>query len=459
MNLSELLTALRAHWWLPVLGLIVGGGLGLGYSLAQTPMYTSSTQLFVSAAAVTDAAETFQGGWFSEQRATSYARLIAGEELGGRVAERLDLDLSPQEVAGKVTASAAPGTVLIDVDVTDASPELAQQIAIAIGAEFPTMVDELETPGSGTPPLVRVTVTDPPEVPTTSSSPDVIMNVVIGLAAGALIGAVGAVARVQLDRTVKDVEAASELAGAPVMGAILRDDELGKVHVIERGGTSRVAEDYRQLRTNLQFLSVDDPPKVIMITSPLPSEGKTTLAVNLGLALADAGRSVTIIEADLRRPKVTRYLGLVSGVGLTNVLTGTADVEDVVQRFGDRDLSVIGAGPTPPNPGELLSSSQMAALIDKLRGHQDFVIVDSPPVLPVADSSGLAVSMDGVLLSVRHGSTRKEQLQQAATTLRGVNAKIFGVVLNIVPPQAEVATAYGYGRGYDYSYEAKHYER
>jgi receptor protein-tyrosine kinase len=147
-------------------------------------------------------------------------------------------------------------------------------------------------------------------------------------------------------------------------------------------------------------------------------------------------------------------------VGLTNLLTGTADVEDVVQRVGDRNLSVIGAGPTPPNPGELLSSSQMAALVEKLRGENDFVLVDSPPVLPVADSSGLAVFMDGVLLSVRHGTTRREQLQQAATTLQGVNAKIFGVVLNIVPPQAEMATAYGYGRGYRYNYseEAKRSE-
>ena len=112
-----------------------------------------------------------------------------------------------------------------------------------------------------------------------------------------------------LDRTVKDSDHASELAGAPVIGVILRDEKFGKTHLMQKSGSARVAEDYRQLRTNLQFLNVDDPPKVIMISSAVPSEGKTTAVVNLGLALADAGRTVTIVEADLRRPKVTRYLG------------------------------------------------------------------------------------------------------------------------------------------------------
>jgi receptor protein-tyrosine kinase len=164
---------------------------------------------------------------------------------------------------------------------------------------------------------------------------------------------------------------------------------------------------------------------------------------------------VTIVEADLRKPKVTRYLGMVGGVGLTNILAGTADLDEVIQRYGSEELSVIAAGPTPPNPGELLASSHMFALLDKLRAENDFVLVDAPPLLPVADSTGLAVFMDGVLLSVRYGSTRKEQLQQAAATLERVGAKTLGVILNIVPPKAELATAYGYGYAYGYDQPGK----
>jgi capsular exopolysaccharide synthesis family protein len=233
-----------------------------------------------------------------------------------------------------------------------------------------------------------------------------------------------------------------------VIGTVLRDGGLEKQHVIVRSGDNRTAEDYRQLRTNLQFLNVDAPPKVIMVSSAVPAEGKTTVVVNLGLALAESGRRVVIVEEDLRRPKVIRYLGMVGGVGLTNVLAGAAELDEVTQSYGSIDLAVIAAGPTPPNPGELLSSSQMSSLIEKLRGAYDFVLVDAPPLLPVADSSGLAVIMDGVLLSVRHGSTTKEQLRQAAMTLERVGAKTLGVILNIVPPKAGLASAYGYAYSY-----------
>jgi capsular exopolysaccharide synthesis family protein len=287
-------------------------------------------------------------------------------------------------------------------------------------------------------------------VPAAPSSPQVTRNVALGMLFGLLLGAVVAVIRARLDRSVRNPDEITALTGAAVIGTILRDQDLEKRHVVVRGGPNRAAEGYRQLRNNLQFLDVDNPPRVIVVSSALPSEGKTTAVVNLGLAIAETGRTVTIVEADLRKPKVTRYLGLVGGVGLTNLLAGTADLDDVLQRIEDGRVRVIAAGPTPPNPGELLASSNMAALLDKLRAASDFVLVDAPPLLPVADTSGLAVHADGVLLSVRYGSTRRDQLQQAVATVDRVGAKTLGLVLNIVPPKATVATANGYGYGYDY---------
>jgi receptor protein-tyrosine kinase len=122
----------------------------------------------------------------------------------------------------------------------------------------------------------------------------------------------------------------------------------------------------------------------------------------------------------------------------------------VLQPYGDGDMKVIAAGPTPPNPSELLASSHMFRLVEDLRGKNDFVLIDAPPLLPVADASGLAVIVDGVVLSVRYGSTRKEQLLQTRATLDRVGARTLGVILNIVPPKAEVISAYGYGYGYGY---------
>jgi capsular exopolysaccharide synthesis family protein len=297
-------------------------------------------------------------------------------------------------------------------------------------------------------------MTPRPEVPREPSSPQTLLNVAVGVALGLLLGAVLAVERVRLDRSVKAPKDGAELAGAPVIGTVIRDDGLGSRHVIDRSVSSRVAEDYRQLRTNLQFLNVDEPPKVIMVSSAMPAEGKTTVTINLALALAEAGKQVTILDADLRRPRVTKYLGMVGGVGLTNILAGTADLGEVLQTYGDTGVSVVGAGPTPPNPSELLASKHMSALIEELRGKSEYVLIDAPPLLPVADSTGLAVMADGVLLSVRYGKSRKNQLQEAAANLERVSARTLGLILNIVPPKAGISSVYGYG--YSYGDDGKH---
>jgi receptor protein-tyrosine kinase len=144
---------------------------------------------------------------------------------------------------------------------------------------------------------------------------------------------------------------------------------------------------------------------------------------------------------------------MVGGVGLTNVLTGTAYLEEVLQQHGVDGLTVLAAGPTPPNPGELLASSHMRAVVEKLRGRFDVVLVDAPPLLPVADASGLAPHTDGVLLSVRYGSTRRDQLRQAATTVERAGGRTLGAVLNIVPPRA--GSAYGYGYSYESGAQSK----
>jgi receptor protein-tyrosine kinase len=449
VDLRAILAALRGGWWLPFIGMVLAGGIVLALSLAQTPLYTSSTQLFVSTTDSASTSDAYQGSQLSQQRVSSYTRLITGEELAARVVERMDLPLAPAMLSDRITATSAIDTVLIDVTVADPSPERAQRIAEVVCSEFIDLVEELESPSSGGESPVTVTVSDRPDVPGGASSPQTTRNVGLGLVVGLVVGAGLSVLRASLDRSVKEPEDVVSATGAAVIGTVLRDDALKKRRAIDWDRDRPAAESYRQLRTNLQYLSVDQPPSVIMISSALPSEGKTTTVVNLGLALADSGRRVTIVEADLRKPNAVRYLGLVEGAGVTDILAGKSDIDDVLQAHGDGMLSVIAAGRTPPNPGELLGSSHMAELLEKLRATNDFVLIDSPPLLPVADSSGLAVHTDGVLLSVRYGSTRRDQLQQAAATLDRVGVRTLGVILNVVPPNAELAAAYGAGYGYE----------
>jgi capsular exopolysaccharide synthesis family protein len=444
VDLREALVAVRTRWWLPISGFVVGGLLAVGMASLATPEYTAHTQLFVSTTDSDNTADALQGSQFSQERVASYAQLLTGEVVAARVIDELDLDATPGVLAAQVSATPVLDTVLIDVTVTDTSPSRAQVVAEEIGRQFPGLVAELERPKAPESSPVAVTVTKPADLPGTPSAPQTERNVALGLLVGLIAGVGAAVAWAALDRSVRDAGEASELARAPVLGVIVRDAGLGEQHVADSSTGSSAAEGYRQLRSNLQFLSVDNPPKVIVVTSAIPGQGKSTATANLGIALARAGRRVVVIEADLRKPMVTRYLGLAEGAGLTSVLTRSADLSDVLQPWREDGLSVVAAGPVPPNPGELLSSSLMASLVDELRMENDFVLIDTPPMLPVADATAVAVMADGVLLCVRYGRTKREQLRLVRTTLDQVGARTLGVVLNAIPPRSKLAAAQGF---------------
>jgi capsular exopolysaccharide synthesis family protein len=453
VELRDAIAALRAGWFLPVIGLLLGGAAGAVTALLMTPTYTSATQLFVTTTDATSTAAAFQGSQFSQNRVTSYVQLLTSERLADGVTSALDLDLTARELQEKIEASVVPDTTVLDIVVTDTSPERARDLAAAIATEFTSLVEEVEAttttptiPGAApvTTVPVKVTVLDSPEVPTEPASPDLYRNIAVGVLIGLVVGFVSAYFRVRMDRSIRDPKVASSVAGAPVIGVVTRDPQLASKHVLERHSRSAAAESFRQMRTNLQFLDVDHPPRVIMVSSSVAGEGKSTVAVNLAVSLAEGGHRVTIVEADLRRPRVTRYLGLVDGAGLTSILSGAADLDDVLQTYGNGGLSVLAAGSIPPNPSELLSSSRLGGLVEDLRARNDFVIFDTPPLLPVSDGSAVAVVMDGVLLSVRHGKTRREELEQAAAVLTRVGAKMLGVVLTVVPPSAEASKVYGY---------------
>jgi receptor protein-tyrosine kinase len=421
--------------------------------MLAVPEYTSHTQLFVSTTDSDNTADALQGSQFSQQRVASYAELLSGEVVAARVIEALGLDVQPGELAAEVSAAPVLDTVLIDVTVTDATPERAQAIAEEIGRRFPGLVAELERPGSPSDSPVAVTVTTPPELPVEPSAPLTTRNVLLGLLVGMVAGTALAIARAALDRSVRDPEEAGLLSRSPVLGVIVRDDRFDRAHVVDPASSSGAGEGYRQLRSNLQFLSIDNPPKVIMVTSAIPGQGKSTAAANLAVALAQAGRQVTVIEADMRKPMLTKYLGLVEGVGLTNVLTRSADLSEVLQPWGDDGLSLLAAGPLPPNPGELLGSAYMKLLLDELREKNDFVLIDTPPLLPVADATGIAVMVDGVLLCARYGKTTRDQLKQARAMLDQVGARTLGIMLNAVPPRSKLAASFGYQ--YTSAYRAK----
>jgi capsular exopolysaccharide synthesis family protein len=265
-----------------------------------------------------------------------------------------------------------------------------------------------------------------------------------------------AVLRETLDTRIRNEHDVESVTDVSILGGIVFDPKAAErpliVHVDPR---SPRAESFRSLRTNLQFLDVGRADRSFVVTSAVPSEGKSTTAANLAIALADSGASVLLIDADLRRPKMAQYMGIEGGAGLTDVLIGRAEVADVIQPWGRAKLFVLPAGRIPPNPSELLGSARMMHFIGEFNKNYDVVIYDTPPLLPVTDAAILAKSVGGALVVVSAGRTHKNQLRGAIAALANVEASISGLVLTMLP--AKGPDAYGYGRygsayGYGYGY-------
>lgn len=449
MNLQEFVKLLRTRWITVVVVAAVTVLGAIAYSLITTPLYAASTRLFVSTTAGSSLADVYQGNRFSQERVISYAELLVGATLAQRTVDKLGLDLSAAELQANVKASVKPDTVLIDVDVLDESPVRARDIANTLSDEFVVWVGELETPEGGGAPDSRVVVEQRAGIPSEPVVPNTTRNIALGLALGVVLGVAIAVLRDMLDNTVKDRESLEEITGTAIVGGIPLDKDRQKQPSISfDNDNSAIAEAFRKLRTNLQFLSVDNPPRVIVVTSSMPNEGKSTTAINIALALAEADHNVVLVDGDMRKPTLHKYLDLVGPVGFSTALSGAASLDETLQKTRFPGLTVLTSGAIPPNPSELLGSQSARKLLTELRARFDYVIVDSTPLLAVADAAILAAGADGVLIMARFGYTKREQLANAVQSLQGVGAPLLGAVFTLVPTRGASAYSYSYGNYY-----------
>lgn len=451
MTIQDFVKLLRTRWLIICIAVVVALMGAVAVNLIMTPLYESSTRLFVSTTSGTSATEIYQGNRYSQERVVSYTELLKGETLARRTIDKLDLDMTAEDLTENVKASSKSDTVLIDVTVTDPSPVRARDIADALSDEFVVLVRELETPPDGTPPDARVVVEQRASIPDEPVVPQTARNIAIAVALGLALGVGLAVLRDLLDNTVKDRQAVEAITGVGVVGSIPLDKERrkGLARSIDNDN-SAFAEAFRKLRTNLQFLAVDNPPRVIVVTSSLPGEGKSTTAINIALALAENDQTVVIVDGDLRRPRLDKYLGLVGSVGFSTVLAGRATLNDVIQKTAFSRVSVLTSGAVPPNPSELLGSMAAKKVIDELRASFDYVVIDSSPLLAVTDAAILAAGADGVLIMARYGETKRDQLAHAVGSLRSVGAPLLGSVITLAPARGSASYSYsyyGYGDG------------
>lgn len=444
--MRDYLRILRRNWALIVAATLAGLLAGGVLSVLIKPTYRAETELFVATQSSGSVQELQQGNTFSQARVLSYVKTVDSPMVLQPVIDSLGLAMSPAQLSSTVTASSDLNTVLINIAVEDGSAVQAAATAEAVARSLIRAVDTLEKPTAGGSSPVSLSIIKPAVAPDSPSSPNTRLNLLLGLVVGLALGVGLAVMRSLADTRIRGEQDMRNVTDAPLLGGISYDTGASKTPLITQvAPQSPRAESFRQLRTNLQFANVSGHAKTVLVTSSLPGEGKSTTAANLALALAQAGESVCLVDADLRRPMVGDYLGLDSAAGLTTALVGLADVNELLQPWGSDDLFVLTSGQIPPNPSELLGSSAMKELIRRLEEAFDTIIIDAPPLLPVTDAAVLSQYVGGVVLVVGTQKLKQQDLVKSIDALKLVESNLLGVVLNMVPAKGPDAYSYSYG--------------
>jgi capsular exopolysaccharide synthesis family protein len=451
LELRDFVRALRRHWVgvLCTTALVV---LLAGILTLLTPAtYTSETKLFVATQSSGSVQELQQGNTFTQARVRSYIETIDTPAVLQPVIDSLGIEETPEQLAGRVTGSADLNTVLISISTEDSSPVQAAALAEATATSLIAVVGELESTTEGTASPIKLSVVAPATAPAGPSAPDMKVNLSLALLIGLALGIGYGLVRSTLDNRIRSEADLQRIADLPLLGRIHFDEDAEKRPLLTQAAhQSPRGESFRQLRTNLQFAHVNHHSKAILVTSSLPGEGKSTTATNLAISIAQAGQSVVLVDADLRRPRIDEYLGLERGAGLTTALIGRAKASDLLQRWGSGEMYVLTSGQIPPNPSELLGSSAMSDLIAELERDYDAVVIDAPPLLPVTDGAVLAQKVGGVVLVVGASKVRTTDVEKALSALHMVEAELLGVVMNRLPTKGVDAYSYSY-----YSYNSK----
>jgi capsular exopolysaccharide synthesis family protein len=517
LNLREYVLPLWRWWWLLVASTLVATISSLIAAWQQPLLYRTHATVMVGSVIESRNPNTNEV-WLSQQLATTYAEIAQREIVRQGAMAQLGLSKLPE-----YNVRVVPNTQLIEITVTDTSPERAQAVANALAEQLvaisPTapgateqkrqefitqQLNDLEAKIRETQDeitrkqtelanlfsarqiadtqnqiaglqnklnslqanyaallantqrgaLNSLSVIEPAALPTEPVGPNKPAIILLAAVIGFALAAGAAYLLDYLDDTLKNPDDIRKVTNLITLGAVPHLGEAlaaGSELVNLEQGHSAAAEAFRVLRTNLQFVGVDRPLRTLLIASPSPREGKSLIAANLAVAFAQADQRVILIDADLHRPRQHRIFGLPNNAGLTTALLAPEAARDgFCQVTSVPGLCVVTSGPLPPNPAELLGSARMRDLIQTFGREADIILLDSPPVTALADAAILSTQVDGVLLLISAGQTRREMAKRAMAALERVQARVVGALLNRLPAQ-------GSGYGYYYYYYYDHY--
>lgn len=443
MQFSEFLNVLRARWRLIAACVVLAVLAAVAVTFFTTPVYEARARIYLSAEG-RGAGEQSGGGVFvlTSEDLDTYVSILNTPAVLGPLRKELGLEPGhPIDVRADVTGS----TSILNVTARSSDPEEAAAVANEVGPQLGAVAGEFSTLLKSSGQKVVSTPIQPASAPSRPVSPDPVRNIGLALLAGLVLGIGLAFIRHALDTRVRGEDDIRAHSDAPMLAGLPLEPSSKKALLsLEDDPHGRHAEAVRRLRTNLMFVDVTTGRHSFVVTSAMPGEGKTTTAVNLALAMADSGRRTLLVDADLRNPSVARTLGMEGSVGLTTVLLGEADPRDVIQSWGSVGMDVLPAGQVPPNPSELLGSAPMEALLTQLVREYDFVLVDSPPVVPVIDAVVIERLTGGLLMVVGIDRTKKKDLVTALKQLETVGARVSGFARNFVAGKGGGDYRYGY---------------
>ena len=457
LDLADYLGMIRTYWKAIVAFTLLATLAAAGWTVLQPKIYSSDSSGIVTTPGSDNVSLSLAGDSLAKAKVKNYESVAKSRLVADRVIEALGLDTSADALLGSISVKVPLDTAEIKVTAESGDPATAQRVADAWVNGLAEQVEAIETAGpadgavgSAAATAVRVLPLGKAVLPTSPTSPNTKLNLALGALVGLAFGVAYALIRRHLDRRIRRASEVESHFGVPVIGTLPVDHRLdGKSKVLDAGIAPQVhdaggamAEALRELRTNLSFLDVDQPPRIIVVTSSVQSEGKSTVTANLAVTMAAAGENVVVVDGDLRRPTLVDVFNLVPGVGVTDVLTGDAELTDVLQPWGALpNLAVLGSGRIPPNPSELLGSRAMQNMLNTL-AEDAVVLIDAPPLLPVTDAAVLSRAADGSIVVIRSGRTTQEQLAQSLGNLEKVKGRVLGSVLNYVPTRGTHAYSY-----------------
>lgn len=437
MTIRDFLRILRQRWtWLLGTLLIVLIAAAVS-TLMQPNTYEATARFYL-------AGSNGQGTPVQRDDLATYAQVVSAPAVQKVI--RSEAKLGPT-VAVNVSAELSDTANIMSVTARSSDPQQAAAIANATGPALAAVAPQFSQllSGAGS---VTSTAVQPATVPSSPTSPDVEKALVLAFVVGLLLGIAMALLRHFMDNRVRTVEDLEALVQRPVLSIVPRVGSRHKVVDTSDRPSGAMVEAMRRLRTNVKFVNVTNEVPAVVVTSARPGDGKTTIAANLALAMSRDGYRTVLVDGDLRKPGVAAAVGIDGTVGLTNVLVDEVALKDVlVEPESSLPLFVLPAGPVPPNASELLGSKAMNSLFQELVTEFDFIVFDSPPMLPVVDALELEKLAGNLILVARGGQVSRRELQVTLKALETVDANLSGTVLNYAD---NFSDDYGYGTKYGY---------